>query len=135
MIEKNLLMLLNAITDAKSVGVIINPGTDDEAIITPNDADAVFETDLTLAVMSAMSRNLKNIHPEISPESPKPEKLAIKEYRVEDNSRLTLLWSELDNERRRLKAVQALSGQVMASYYQGAIDTLTELLSIIKRDV
>lgn len=133
MIEKNLLILLNAITDAKSVGVIINPGTDDEAIITPNDADAVFETDLTLAVMSAMSRNLKNIHPEISPESPKPEKLAIKEYRVEDNSRLTLLWSELDNERRRLKAVQALSGQVMASYYQGAIDTLSQLLYLFSR--
>lgn len=133
MIEKNLQILLNAITDAKSVGVIINPGTDDEAIITPNDADAVFETDLTLAVMSAMSRNLKNIHPEISPESPKPEKLAIKEYRVEDNSRLTLLWSELDNEKHRLKAVQALSGQVMASYYQGAIDTLSQLLYLFSR--
>jgi hypothetical protein len=133
MIEKNLLILLNAITDAKSVGVIINPGTDDEATFIPNDADAVFETDLTLAVMRAMSRNLKNIHPEISPESPKPEKLAIKEYRVEDNSRLTLLWSELDNERHRLKAVQALSGQVMTSYYQGAIDTISQLLYLFGR--
>lgn len=133
MIEKNLQMLLNAITDAKSVGVVINPGTDDEAIITPNDADAAFETDIHVAVLRAMSRNLHNIHPEIALEKPATEKLTIKEYRVEDNSRLTLLWSELDNERHRLKAVQALSGQVMTSYYQGAIDTISQLLYLISR--
>lgn len=80
-----------------------------------------------------MSRNFHNIHPEIAPVKPTTEKLTIKEYRVEDNSRLTLLWSELDNERQRLKAVQALSGQVMASYYQGAIDTISQLLYLISR--
>lgn len=133
MIEKNLQILLNAITDAKSVGVVINPGTDDEAIITPNDADAAFEADIAVAALAAMSRNFHNIHPEIAPVKPTTEKLTIKEYRVEGNSRLTLLCSELDNERQRLKAVQALSGQVMASYYQGAIDTISQLLYLFSR--
>lgn len=133
MIEKNLRTLLNAITDAKSIGVAINPGTDDEAIITPIDADAVFETDIAAAVLAAMSRNLNNIHPEIDPKTHTPEKLTIKEYRVEDNARVTFLRIELDYERLRLKAVQALSGGEMASYYQGVIDTLGELLSLFNR--
>lgn len=135
MIEKNLQIILNTIVDAKSVGIAINPGTDDEAVITPNDTDATLRADIVAVIIDAISRNLYNIHPESATQRPTPEKLTIKEYRVEDNSRITLSRNELNIERLRLRAVQAVSGRVMASYYQGAIDTLTELLSIIKRDV
>lgn len=135
MIEKNLQITLNAILDAKSVGIVINPGTDDEAVITPNNADVTLRIDIAGAIFDAISRNLSHIHPESAVQRPTPEKLTIKEYRVEDNSRITLSRNELTNERLRLRAVQAVSGRVMASYYQGAIDTLTELLYIIKCDV